>query len=110
MGLLVKELVAPKNMETTQTTQYTATNATTQITAATVTNNTAGNLTFSANLVPSGGSVATSNRLIFDRQVAAGKSYHCPELLHVMAAGQFLSTIASATGLTLKVSGVEITA
>jgi hypothetical protein len=98
-------------MESSQTTQYTATNCTAIIDKATVTNTTAGNLTFSANLVTSGGSPGASNLIIDDRAIAPGETYTCPELVgQVLANGGFISTIASASAsLTLRVSGREIT-
>jgi hypothetical protein len=98
-------------MESSQTTQYTATNCTAIIDKATVTNTSAGNLTFSVNLVTSGGSPGASNLIIDDRAIAPGESYTCPELVgQVLANGGFISTIASAaTSLTLRVSGREIT-
>jgi hypothetical protein len=110
MSVTTKVLVPAKEMETVQTTQYTATNATAIIDKATVTNTTAGNLTFSVNLVTSGGSAGASNLIIDDRAIAPGETYTCPELVgQVLANGGFISTIASAAGLTLRVSGREIT-
>jgi hypothetical protein len=51
MTVTVKVLVPPKQMEATQTTQYTATNAKAIIDKATVTNTDTVNRTFSVNLV-----------------------------------------------------------
>ena len=110
MSVTTKVLVPAKEMEAVQTTQYTATNATAIIDKATVTNTTAGNLTFSVNLVTSGGSPGASNLIVDDRAIASGETYTCPELVgQVLANGGFISTIASAAGLTLRVSGREIT-
>ncbi len=111
MAVTTKVLVPAKQMESAQTTQYTATNATAIIDKATVTNTTAGNLTFSVNLVTSGGSPGASNLIIDDRAIAPGETYTCPELVgQVLANGGFISTIASAaTSLTIRASGREIT-
>lgn len=111
MAVVAKPLINSKQMESSQTTQYTATNCTAIIDKATVTNTSAGNLTFSVNLVTSGGSAGASNLIIDDRAIAPGESYTCPELVgQVLANGGFISTIASAaTSLTLRVSGREIT-
>ncbi len=111
MAVVAKPLINSKQMESSQTTQYTATNCTAIIDKATVTNTGAVNLTFSVNLVTSGGSAGASNLIIDDRAIAPGESYTCPELVgQVLASGGFISTIASAaTSLTLRVSGREIT-
>lgn len=111
MAVTAKPLIGSKQMEAAQTTQYTATNCTAIIDKATVTNTSAGNLTFSVNLVSSGGSPGASNLIIDSRTIAPDECYTCPELVgQVLAAGGFISTIASAaTSLTLRVSGREIT-
>ena len=110
MAVTAKPLIGSKQMEAAQTTQYTATNCTAIIDKFTVTNTTAGNLTFSVNLVTSGGSAGASNLIVDDRAIASGETYTCPELVgQVLANGGFISTIASAAGLTLRVSGREIT-
>lgn len=110
MTVTTKVLVPAKEMESTQTTQYTASNCTAIIDKATVTNTTAGNLTFSVNLVTSGGSAGASNLMVDDRAIASGETYTCPELVgQVLSNGGIISTIASAAGLTLRVSGREIT-
>jgi hypothetical protein len=111
MTVTVKVLVPPKQMEATQTTQYTATNAKAIIDKATVTNTDTVNRTFSVNLVTSGGSAGNSNLVIDERTVVPGETYLCQELVgQAMESGSFISTIASAaTALTLRVSGREIT-
>ncbi len=110
MTVTTKVLVPSKEMELAQTTQYTASNCTAIIDKATVTNTSAGNLTFSVNLVTSGGSPSASNLIIDDRAIAPGETYTCPALIgQVLANGGFISTIASAAGLTLRVSGRELT-
>jgi hypothetical protein len=111
MAVTAKPLIGSKQMEAAQTTQYTATNCTAIIDKATVTNTSAGNLTFSVNLVSSGGSAGASNLIIDSRTIAPNECYTCPELVgQVLTNGGFISTIASAaTSLTLRVSGREIT-
>jgi hypothetical protein len=98
-------------MQSSQTTQYTATAAKAIIDKATVTNTDTVNRTFSVNLVTSGGSPGNSNLVIDDRTVVPGETYLCPELVgQSLESGGFISTIASAaTALTLRVSGREIT-
>jgi hypothetical protein len=111
MTVTVKVLVPPKQMEATQTTQYTATNAKAIIDKATVTNTDTVNRTFSVNLVTSGGSAGNANLVIDDRTVVPGETYLCQELVgQALESGGFISTVASAaTALTLRVSGREIT-
>ena len=111
MTVTVTVLVPPKQMEATQTTQYTATNARAIIDKATVTNTDTVNRTFSVNLVTSGGSAGNANLVIDDRTVVPGETYLCQELVgQALESGSFISTIASAaTALTMRVSGREIT-
>ena len=111
MTVSIKVLIPAKQAENTQTTQYTAVNCKALIDKFTVTNTTAGNLTFSANLVTSGGSAATSNLIIDARGIAPDETYTCPELVgQALEPGGFISTIASAaTSLTIRASGREIT-
>ena len=111
MTVTVTVLVPPKQMEASQTTQYTATNVRAIIDKATVTNTDTVARTFSVNIVTSGGSAGNSNLVIDTRTVQPDETYLCPELVgQVLAPGGFISTIASnATSLTLRVSGREIT-
>jgi hypothetical protein len=110
MTVTVTVLVPPKQMEASQTTQYTATNVRAIIDKATVTNTDTVSRTFSVNIVTSGGSAGVSNLVIDTRTVQPDETYLCPELVgHVLAPGGFISTIASnATALTLRVSGREV--
>jgi hypothetical protein len=111
MTVTVRVLVPSKQLEATQTTQYTATNAKAIIDKATVTNTDTVNRTFSVNLVTSGGSAGNANLVIDDRTVVPGETYLCQELVgQALESGGFISTVASAaTALTLRVSGREIT-
>jgi hypothetical protein len=111
MTVTVTVLVPPKQMESSQTTQYTATNVRAIIDKATVTNTDTVARTFSVNVVTSGGSAGNSNLVIDARSVQPDETYLCPELVgHVIAPGGFISTIASAaTALTLRISGREVT-
>lgn len=111
MAVLVKTLVAPKQMEATQTTQYTAVTCRAIIDKATVTNTDTVNRTFSVNLVQSGGSASNSNLIIDNRTLVPEETYLCPELVgQALDPSAFISTIASnATSLTLRISGREIT-
>lgn len=111
MTVTVKLLIPPKQMESSQTTQYTATAAKALITTATVTNTDTVNRTFSVNLVQVGDTASNSNLIIDNRTVVPGETYRCPELAgHALDPGGFISTIASNdASLTLRVTGSEIT-
>jgi hypothetical protein len=111
MTVTVKNIVPRKQAENAQTTQYTATNCKTIIDKFTVTNTTAGAVTFACNLVASGGSAGASNLVLSTKSIAAGEAYTCPELVgQTLELGGFISTLAgAATSLTISASGREIT-
>ena len=111
MTTTVVALIKSKQAESAQTTQYTSTGLKTIIDKFTVTNTTAGNVTFAVNLVPSGGAAGSSN-LMFSKSILAGQTYTWPELIgHVLEAGDFISTLAdAATSLTIRAAGRQVTA
>lgn len=111
MAVTPKVLVPSKSMEATQQTQYTADNVKAIIDKFTVTNVSSNNVSFSVNVVISGGTVGADNQLIKDRTLAPNESYACPSLVgHSLEKGGFISTIASAAAsLTMRISGREIT-
>ncbi len=111
MAVTPKVLIPPKQAEDAQTAQYTATNVRAIIDKFTVTNTSAGNETISINLVTSGGTAGAANLIVDARTIAPDETYTCPELVgHVLDAGGFISTLASAaTSLTIRCSGREIT-
>ena len=111
MSVLVKTLIASKQAENVQTTQYTATNCKTIIDKFTATNTSAGNVTLSVNLVTSGGTAGVTNLIVDSRAIAPDETYTFPELVgQVLDVGGFISTTASAsTSLTIRASGREIT-
>ena len=110
MAVTPKVLIASKEAEGAQTTQYTAAGARAIIDKFTVTNTTAGNVSISVNLVSAGDVVSLANLITNTRVVAPNETYTCPELVgHVLDAGGFISTLASAaTSLTIRCSGREI--
>jgi hypothetical protein len=111
MTVTVKVLIPAKQAENSQTTQYTATNAKALIDKFTATNTTAANVTISVNLVTSGGTAGASNLIVDTRSIAPDETYTFPELVgQALEAGGFISTIAgTATALTIRASGREIT-
>ena len=111
MAVTVKNIIPRKQAEAVQTSQYTATNCKTIIDKFTVTNTSAGSVTFSCNLVASAGAAGSSNLIISAKAVQAGETYLCPELVgQTLESGGFISTLAgAATSLTISASGREIT-
>lgn len=111
MTVQTKTLVASKQAENAQTTQYTAVNCTAIIDKFTCTNTTSGNVVFSINLVTSAGAAGAANRVMGPRSIAPNETYACPEAVgQVLLAGDFISTLAgAATSLTIRVSGREVT-
>ena len=111
MTVSIKVLIPAKQAENAQTTQYTAVNCKAIIDKFTVTNTGAVNVTFSVNLVASGGSPGVANLVLDEKNIVPGETYLCPELVgHVLEPGGFISTLAgAATSLTIRASGREIT-
>lgn len=111
MAVTVKNLIPAKQAENSQTTQYTATNCKAIIDKFTVTNTNTANVTFSVNLVASGGTAGTDNLIVKTRSIVPGETYLCPELVgQVLEAGGFISTLAgTASALTITASGREVT-
>lgn len=110
MTVTSKALVNSKFMENAQTTQYTAASVSAIIDKCTVTNTSAGAVTFSINLVNSGGAAGSSNLFIPTKSLQANESYLCPEVVgHTLTNGQFISAISNtASALAFRVSGREI--
>jgi hypothetical protein len=111
MAVTVVNIIPRKQAENIQTAQYTAVDVKAIIDKFTVTNTSAVNVTFSANLVASGGSAGNSNLVLDARIITPGETYTCPELAgQTLEAGGFISTLAgAATSLTISASGREIT-
>lgn len=109
MAVNVSVLIPAKNAETAQTTQYTAGAVRAIIDKFTATNTTAAAVTISVNLVTSGDAAGSPNLVLKTKSLAAGETYTCPEVVgHTLAPGGFISTIAGATGVTIRCSGREV--
>ena len=111
MTVTVKVLVPAKNVENSQTTQYTATGVTAIIDKFTATNYSASAATISVNLVTVSGSASNSNLITKTKTLQASEVYTFPELVgQVLGVGDFISTIAgTATAINMRVSGREVT-
>lgn len=101
-------LIPSKEVDASETTQYTSTGVTTTIWNCTVTNKTGSAATITIRIVPSGGSAGATNTIISARSIAAGECYPCPELVgKVLGDGQFISTLAgTANALVINAGGV----
>lgn len=110
MATISKNLIPGKQIEASQTSQYTAIGVKTIIDKFTVTNTSAVNVSFSMNLVPSAGTAGDDNIILDTRTIAPSETYLCPEAIgQVIEASGFLSTLASAaSSLTIRMSGREI--
>ena len=111
MTTTVKVIIPRKQAEAAQTTQYTAVNCKTLIDKFTVTNTSAGNVTFSVNLVANGDTAGNQNLIVKTRTILPSECYTCPELVgQSLESGGFISTLAgAATSLTISATGREIT-
>lgn len=111
MSVTVKVLIAAKNAENAQTTQYTANGVTTIIDKFTATNYDTAARTLSVNLVTSGDTAGNQNLIVKTKTLQAGETYTFPEIVgQVLASGGFISTIASAaTTINIRASGREVT-
>jgi len=107
MATLLAVLVESKFVAATLTTQFTAVAPQTIIGACTISNGTAGAVTITAHIVPSGDTAVAANTLISARSISPGATDPCPELTgQVLLPGDFISTQAgAASSLTLRISG-----
>ena len=111
MTVTAKVLIPAKIAESSQTTQYTATNVTAIIDKFTATNYSAGAVTISVNLVTSGGSAGNDNLITKTKSLQPAEVYTFPEIVgQILAPGGFISTIAgTATAINIRASGREVT-
>ena len=110
MAVNVKVLIPAKIAENSQTTQYTAQNVSAIIDKFTATNYSASAATLSVNLVTQFDSSGNQNLIIKQKTLLPSETYTFPELVgHVLQAGGFISTLASAaSAINIRSSGREI--
>ena len=112
MSTLNRRIIAGSQLTASAATYYTApTNTRCVIKRLSLTNTTAGAVTATIYLVPSGGSAGATNTLTSARTLAAGETWDCVSAEgHVLEAGGTVQALASAiTSITIIGSGVEIT-
>lgn len=104
-------IVSGSQLTTSAVTYATATNEKIRIERITLCNTTAGAITATVYLVPSGGSAGATNTVISAKSIAAGETYKCPELIGaVIETGGTLQALASAnTSITIVGSGWRFT-
>jgi hypothetical protein len=110
MAVNVKVLIPAKIAENTQTTQYTAQNVSAIIDKFTATNFSASAATLSVNLVTQFDASGNQNLIIKTKTLLPNETYTFPELVgHVLQAGGFISTLASAaSAINIRSSGREV--
>lgn len=111
MAVTPKRLISGSQLTTSAATYYTATSVKARIDALVLTNTSAGAVTATVHLVPSGGSAGASNCILSARSLAAGESYVVPGALGqwLESGGTIQALASSATAITIVASGVEST-
>lgn len=110
MQRLPKRLVDGSQLTTAAATYYTTpANTLTTIAACSLVNTTAGAVTATLYLVPSGGTAGVANCILSARTIAAGESFNIGSAIgQTLAAGGTLQGLAgAATSITLVSSGYE---
>lgn len=109
MTQIATRLISGSTLTGSAATYYTAGTATTVvIKKLIICNTTAGALSVTIYLVPSGGSAGVTNTITSARAIAAGETWCCPEAENqVLPTGGFISAFGS--GLTIIASGIAIT-
>jgi hypothetical protein len=110
MTVTISNIIPRKEVEVGITSQYIADSRKTVIDKFTVTNTGASESNISIYLPDISSSPSASNCVLFVREIAAGETYLCPELVgQVIEVGGSIHTDASALGFTISASGREIT-
>ena len=110
MAVQVQVLIPAKIAESTQTTQYTATNVTAIIDKFTATNYDTSARTISVNLVTALDTAGNNNLIVKTKTLLPSETYTFPEVVgHVLLPGGDISTIASTgTAINIRASGRTI--
>ena len=110
MAVSSRVLIQAKTAESTQTTQYTATNVTAIIDKFTATTYSSSAATLSVNLVPIAGSAGNNNLIVKTKTLLPSETYTFPEIVgHVISPNGFISTIAgTGSAINIRCSGREI--
>jgi hypothetical protein len=107
MSVLIRNIIPAKTIENSQTTQYTSASVQTILDKFTATNYSAAAATISVNLVSPSDAAGNNNLIVKTKTLQPSETYTFPELVgHVLPAGGFISTIASAaSAINIRASG-----
>lgn len=110
MSVTNKVLIASKQMEASQTVQYTAPSTSRAvIDKFTATNTSASTATISVNLIIASGSATDSNLIADSIEIEPNETYEFPELVgHTLEALGIISTLGTGSAITIRASGREI--
>ena len=112
MTVTARNLVPPKLVENSQTTQYTVPSNITAviIDKFTATNTSASTATISVNLVSALDTPGNKNLINKSKSLTASETYTFPELVgQILTTADYISTIASAaSAINMRVSGREV--
>ena len=111
MSVVNAVLIPAKIAENAQTTQYTSTGVITVPDKFTATNYSTAVASLSVNLVTSLDTAGNQNLVVKTKALQPGETYTFPEIVgHYLAAGDFISTLASAANaISIRASGRTIT-
>lgn len=111
MTVTATVLIPAKIAEDTQTVQYVSSNVATIIDKFTATNFSGSTVYVNVNLVTAGSLAGNSNLIVKQIALHPGECYTFPELVgHILTAGGFVSTLASAANsVNIRASGRTIT-
>lgn len=109
MTVTARPIVQSKEAEAADTTQYTAPAGVRCILDRFTACNTSGSQrTLTVRLVPADGAPGAANQAAA-KVLQPGEAYTFPEVVgHVLAAGDFISTLASGAGVAIRASGREV--
>lgn len=109
MSVTANPLFQAAYLAATDTTLYTAAGVRTILDKVTAHNTDTGAILVVFNIVPSGGTVGASNKVVA-KTLAAGEAYTFPEVVgHVLGPGDALSGVAAtASKVVVRVSGREV--
>lgn len=104
-------LIPSKDVETIQTTQFTASGVRVIVDKMTACNHTTNPVTIDLNIVTGGKATSNENKITFNRKLLAGETYTFPEVVgHVLQSGDFISTECSnGNSVSIRASGRQIT-
>lgn len=109
MAISPAQLTPPQNMPSAEQVYFTCVGGA-RIDKVTISNPSADADTVTLQIVPSGSSPDTNNTLTFQRAIAAGQTWNCPDLIgHILNRADTIQGNSGAGNLTIMISGITIT-